>query len=307
MAYEGIPSEIDENAGKGAAFKGVARSEQRMPLAIAIAAIAVVGVAVLTRGPSAPVSSGTDITTPQPGTTAAVRSSPPAVGVAVSPNPGPPDRNPAVTPRTTIPPIPAEVGANRLIPAGETPVRLTVSLPAGWTKVTDSTFARSTGSGPASASISAWSVMHVNVFPCRWSANVFADADLMRSARGQAQALASWWGQDPGMPANSNAAIAPLATKPERTTLAGYPAWHVEVLIPTGLDLAECDGGQLVLWHAATGEARRSHGPGELSSLWVVDVAGEAIVVDASTFPAGASDYAGELEATIASIAIERQ
>lgn len=107
------------------------------------------------------------------------------------------------------------------------------------------------------------------------------------------------------MPANSNAAISPLATKPERTTLGGYPAWYLEVLIPTNLDLAECDGGQLILWHAATGEARRSLGPGELSSLWVIDVKGGPIVIDASISLAGASDYAEELDAVVASIVIE--
>jgi hypothetical protein len=269
-----------------------------------MAAIAIVGVALLTRGLSTGVPSTTEAVAPQAAPVASV-TTPDRPSVAVAPTiPALPERNPAITPFATIPPVPATVGSNELVPAGETPVRLTVALPEGWTHVTDSTFTTSVGSGSPSVALSAWSLMHVNVFPCRWSAEIFADDDLMRTPQGQAQALASWWGQDPGMPANSNAAIAPLATKPERKTLGGFPAWYLEVLIPTRLDLALCDGGELILWHAATGEARRSLGPGELSSIWVVDVNGEPIVVDLAIFPDQVENVE-ELEAIVASILIQ--
>ena len=161
------------------------------------------------------------------------------------------------------------------------------------------------GPGQTNMAFGAWSLMHVNLFPCRWSANVFADEGLMRTAEGQAQALSSWWGQDPGMPPNSNSRIAPLATTPQKTTIAGYAAWYTETLIPTSLDLATCDGGQLILWHTSEGQVRSSLGPGELIQLWVVDVDGEAIVIDASTFPAESQDAAAELEAIVSSIFIE--
>lgn len=294
-----------DKVSEGAAFKGVAQPGRRMPAAIAMAAIAIVGVALLSRGQSTSVPSTPEaVVVPQPAPAATVIG-PDGAPAALAPTIPPlADRIPAVTPLTTVPPVPAMVGLNELVPAGESPVRLTVSLPDGWTKVTNSTFARSEGAGSPISALSAWSLMHVNVFPCRWSAEIFADDDLMRTPGGQADALASWWGQDPGMPANSNAAIAPLASEPERTTLGGYPAWYLEVLIPRRLDLAQCDGGELILWHAATGEARRSLGPGELSSIWVVDVDGEPIVVDLAIFP-DQVENAEELEAIVASIAVQ--
>ncbi len=303
---DGIPEQVKDEATDGAAFKGVASAPGRAPIAIALAALAIVAVAVLTRGASETTSRATLELTPPP--RAAANTAEPAPAGSLAPTLPPlAARNPAVTPRVTIPPVATEIGPNELVPAGPTSVRLSVTLPAGWTRLNDSVFARSaTGADVPGATVSAWSLMHVNVFPCRWSAEIFADEDLMRTAQGQAEALASWWGQDPGMPANSNAAIAPLATNPERTTLAGYPAWFVEVLIPRGLDLAECDGGQLVLWHTLTGEAKRSLGPGERSRLWVVDVAGEAIVVDVSSSAGPDADDAGELDAAIASVVIDR-
>lgn len=298
---DGIPEQMDEEPLGAAAFRGVAKGPGRAPIALAVAALALVGVAVLTRSATEPATATLESTPPQ----RAIASPEPAVRTSIAPTLPPLSvRDPAVIPHSTIPPVPAEVGTNELIPAGRTSLRVTMTLPAGWTRLNASVFARTDRAreGP-SASISAWSLMHVNVFPCRWSADIFADDDLMRSAPGQAQALASWWGQDPGMPANSNAAIAPLATKPERTTLGGFPAWYLEVLIPTRLDLAQCDGGELILWHTATGEARRSLGPGELSSIWVIDVEGQPIIVDLATFPKD-SEKAAELEAIVASFVI---
>ena len=301
---DGIPEQVEDEPTDGAAFRGVADAPGRAPIAVALAAVALVGLAILTRGGSEPPTVAILELTPPPRATAAATAAPAESTTRTLP--ALPARNPAVAPLSTIPPVPALVGSNELVPAGETTVELNVRLPEGWTKLNDSVFARlgETAATP-SATISAWSLMHVNVFPCRWSAEVFADDELMRTPRGQAEALASWWGQDPGMPANSNVAIAPLATEPFQTTLGGYPARYLEVLIPRGLDFAQCDGGQVVLWHTATGEAKRSLGPGELTRLWVVDVAGEPIVVDVSTLPDG-EIYADELESGVGSILIER-
>ena len=300
----GSRDQVEDDATDGAAFRGVADAPGRAPIVIAIAAIALVGVAVVARGFSEPSTIAILELTPPPG--AATASAGPAAARSAAPTLPPlATRNPAVTPRATIPPVPADVGTNELIAAGQAPVTLTVTLPAGWTKLTDSAFARmDAASGAPRIAIGAWNVMHVNVFPCRWSAEIFADEQLMETTQGQAVALASWWGQDPGMPANSNVELAPLATPPEATTLAGRDAWYVEVLIPRRLNFARCDGGQVVLWHTLTGEAKRSLGPGELSSLWVVDVAGEPIVVNVSTLPDGGA-YADELEEVVRSIVIE--
>ena len=275
-------------------------------MVLALASLSVLAVALLTRQPQAPA--GESIADIAPSASQARSSAPPtAPAETLQPTPiaGPPSLDPAVTPHPRLVPVPARVGANWLVPAGQTSVWIQVQFPERWQWASDGLLFKVTDPGRAAMAFGAWSLMHVNLFPCRWSADVFADDELMQTAEGQAKALSSWWGQDPGMPANSNSRIAPLATTPRRNTLAGFPAWYTETLIPTSLDLVDCDGGQLILWHTREGQFRFSMGPGELIRLWVVDVEGEVIVIDASTFPAGSPEDGAELEAIVGSIFIE--
>jgi hypothetical protein len=171
-------------------------------------------------------------------------------------------------------------------------------------RASDGTFAKASGASESRVTIGAWRLGSVHVFPCRWSAGDLADSQLMRTADGQAQALASWWGQDPGMPPDSNAPIAPIATRPRPTALAGYPAWSLEILIPTDFDLAACDGGQLILWESATGDVRFGRGPSELVRLWVVDVDGQPILIEGSTFLTPSPNDNAELDAVFDSLVI---
>jgi hypothetical protein len=218
---------------------------------------------------------------------------------------GAPSRNPTVTPHPTFLAVHVQAGATQLIPAGPTPVRLTVALPDGWAKASDGMYVKANGAAPAGLSIGAWQLQHVNIVPCRWSSQEFADPPLMRTAEGQAEALSEWWGQDPGMLPYWNSKIAPLAGKRLRTTLGGYPAWYVEVLIPSYLDHTECDGGQVVLWDTANGDVRYSLGNGELNRLFVVDVDGELIVIDAASFLGTSTADLAELQAVVDSVVIE--
>jgi hypothetical protein len=107
------------------------------------------------------------------------------------------------------------------------------------------------------------------------------------------------------MPPDSNAGIAPVATRPRPSTLAGFPAWSLEILIPTDFDMSDCDGRQFVLWGSAEGHIRMAIGPGELIRVWVVDVDGEPVVIEGSTFLAGSPEYATELDQVLDSIVVE--
>ena len=268
-------------------------------------AFTLLAVAFLTKGstPAAPTASPVATHLPAPVPAATSSDVPRFVPVVAEP-PDPPARNPAATPHPTPPAIAVEAGATQLVPAGPTPVRISLSLPDGWQRTGDTIIAKPSVDSAVGLSISAWSLRHVNVYPCRWSGGAFADEGLMGFARGEAQALSSWWGQDPLMPPDSNAPIAPIATKPQSATLGGYPAWSLEVLIPTDLDLGACDGGQLVLWDTAIGAVRTSV-PGELNRLWVVDANGEPIVIDAGASLVASAPERAELQAIVDSIVIE--
>lgn len=289
-------------APEGATFRVVAPPSRRTPAAIALGAIGLLAFALLTRQLTPPANEPRAVATAQQGhaETASSSAEPSPTPAAIL---GPPPRNPTVTPHPIFAIRPAKSGATQLLPAGPTTVRLTITLPDGWQKVSDAMYVNVHGAATSGPSISAWRLQHVYVYPCRWSSAEYAEATFMRTADGQALALSSWWGQDATMPPKSNARIAPIASKPRPATLTGYPAWHLEVLIPTDLDVAACDGAQLVLWDTVDGDVRYSSGPGELIQLWVVDVDGEIIVIDAATPSPFGPDPA--LQSIVDSIIIE--
>lgn len=295
----------EDRAPDGAAFQGVARPNRRTPAAIALASLAILALALLTKQPDPAGSVPTDDLTTQPQRAEAIASlHGPVVAPRPSPTPAPPSSNPTATPRPTPITTPTEPGTNQLGPAAQGSPRITVVLGEGWERAADGTFVSASGETLPRITIGAWSLRRVQVFPCRWSAGIFTDAQVMRTAEGQAQALASWWGQDPGMPPDSNAPIAPIATRPRPTTLAGYPAWSLEILIPSDFEMAACDGGQVIFWESRTGDVRFGLGPGELIRVWVVDVDGQPILIEGSTFLTASPEHSAELDAIFDSLVI---
>ncbi len=146
---------------------------------------------------------------------------------------------------------PARPSSSRQAP---TSVHLTVTVPAGWERAGLGMYVKPDDAGPIGLSIGAYEIAHVNMFPCRWASGQFTDTAYPHTAAGQAQALTAFWGQDPNQtPFFSNSSIAPIATKPSPATIGGYPAWRLQILIPSTFDFSACDGGQLVLWETADG------------------------------------------------------
>ena len=292
---------MKDDAAQGAAFVAVAQPSRRGPIGIVVASVVVLAVALVAKqtAPAPPVSTAPSA---HPASadprTLVVAATPTAEQTIV-----PPTLNSAVTPHPIARPGPVEAGVSDLIPDGSTHLRLEVTLPDGWQKAGAGVYVRSADGDPVGLSISAWTLQRVYVYPCRWASQAFADPQLMRTAEGQAVALSSWWGQDPNLLPYWNSKIAPIARAPRATTFLGYPAWYVEVLIPTGLDPAQCDGGELILWNAAGGGVKSS-GPGELDRLWVVDVNGDATVIDAAALSVISAADAKELQAVIDSITI---
>lgn len=290
----------------GAAFSGVTRRGRRAPvIAAALLALGVLAVAFVSRQAAPPTSRATQDPQVAPFTARPSGPSPlVAAGPQTAPTDAPPSRNPAAKPYPTYAAVPVDFGATQLRPDGAGPVRVSVDLPPGWDRLTDGMVVRSGGAG-VPLSIGVWRLANVDTYPCRWSAAAHADPTLLETTAGQAVALASWWGQDPGTPALSNSGIAPLASHPEQTTVAGHAAWYVEVLVPTGLDLGQCDGRQLVLWEGANGEVRYALGPSEVNRIWVVDSGSGPIVIDAGLPLAATGSQRAELQAVVDSIAIE--
>ena len=277
-------------------------------MAIAVLALVVLAVAFLTKQPVPAAVVVTATGAPQQSPAVALGSSAPTVVNTVSRTVQAPGLNPTATPHPTYAagraPTTANPGPIHLIPAGLTRARITVTLPDGWQSSGDATYSKPNAKSPVDLSIGAWSLLHVNTFPCRWSSDIYGDESLMGTAAGQAEALSSWWGQDPGQLPYWNSAIAPLATKPLSTRFHDFPAWSLQVLIPRGFDLANCDGGQLILWDASTGDVRLGL-PGELHRLWVIDEHGELITIDAAASSGTTPTDDAELQSIVDSIVIE--
>jgi hypothetical protein len=303
--HDGPLEPEQDRPAEGAAFAAVTRRRRRAPAVVAIAVIAFLGLAVLSKEAAPTVGLPVASLNPAPSVAVSAPSAAAILGAtSASPTLAPPSRNPGATPYPVAFDVAVPDGVAQIIPAGPTEVRLTVSLPKGW-RASPATYFKPTGAAEAGLSIGAWRIQHVNLFPCRWATPAYADTLFPPTAQGLADALSAWWGQDPNKAFYSNATIAPVASKPTPATIAGHPAWYVEVLIPSDFDLSQCDAGQLVLWETPDGSVRTGLGPAEHDRLWVVDVNGERLVIDASAPLTTSPANEAEIQAVVDSIAIQ--
>lgn len=300
------PDPMDERPPGEAAFtavRPVTTRRRRGPIAVAIVAIAFLAGTVLIKGIDP--GPGLPVPTAPPRAAVHVASFGPTASPTASPTQDPPSRDPTVTPHPAVVSVPAQAGTVQLVPPDPTTARLTITLPAGWRKSSPGLYLKPDRSGPVGLSIGTYSIEHVNTFPCRWASGSYTDTAFPRTAEGQALALSAFWGQDPNLtPFFSNSGIAPIATKPRQTAIEETPAWALQILIPSTLDLRTCDGDQLVLWQSADGTVRSGFGPGEIDQLWVLDLDGEPVVIDAARPSLATASQQAELQAVINSIAI---
>ncbi len=300
------PDPVDERPPGEAAFtavRSVTTRRRRGPIAVAVVAIAFLAGTVLIKGIDP--GPGLPVPTAPPRAVVHVASFGPTATPTASPTQDPPSRDPTVTPHPAVVSVPVAPGRTEFVPVGDQSARISISLPAGWEQTGRSMYLKTDHTGPVGLSLGAYEIADVNMFPCRWASGQFTDTAFPHTAAGLAQALSAFWGQDPDQtPFFSNSSIAPIATRPVPATLAGYPAWQLQILIPSTFDFSACDGGQLVLWETTGGAVRIGFGQGEIDRLWVVDVDGELVVVDAALpLLASASDTA-ELQKVVDSIRI---
>jgi len=291
-----------------AAFRAVTQRRRRGPAAVAVAGIVFVGFAFLTKEliatAGAPVASATPASSLGVSATAIVTDIAQAAPAAASAS-GPPARDPTARPYPTFVGVGVRAGTTHLIP-GPTPVGVTVNLPTGWEAAGPSMYLKRASAGPVGLSIGAYTIGHVNTFPCRWASPAYTDTAYPDTAAGLALALSAFWGQDPDqVPFFSNSTIAPVSNRPRPTTIGGHPAWYVEVLIPSVLDFSQCDAGQLVLWESADGSVRLGSGPGEIDRLWVVDLDRAPVVIDATLPLLASSSDRADLQTIVDSVRIE--
>jgi hypothetical protein len=301
---------MEDGLAGEAAFRAVTPRRRRGPTVVAVSALAFVGFALLTKEliatAGAPVVSATPASSLGLVAKASATANP--VGQAAPDSvsaPGPPARDPTARPYPALVSVRVRAGTTHLIPA-PTPVEVNVDLPTGWETAGPNMYLKRASAGPVGLSIGAYSIEHVNTFPCRWASPAYTDTAYPPTAAGLALALSAFWGQDPNqVPFFSNSTIAPISSRPRPTAIGGHLASYVEVLIPSVLDFSQCDADQLVLWESADGSVRYGLGAGEIDRLWVVDMKGAPVVIDAAMPLLASQSDRGELQAVVDSVRIE--
>jgi hypothetical protein len=91
---------------------------------------------------------------------------------------------------------------------------------------------------------------------------------------------------------------------PTDVTLGGIDATYMEREVPAGTDPSGCDGGEFRVYTDRDGGARFIDNPGQLDLLWVLDLDGVPVVIDASLEPGISAEDRAEVEQIVASVRI---
>jgi hypothetical protein len=164
-------------------------------------------------------------------------------------------------------------------------------VPAGWSSL-DALAIR----GPARTAISFWLVDRVAVDPCHWDG--------------------SW--RDPGTSVDQlvNALSAQRgASSAVDVTLAGYPGRSMRLRAPSDIsknrnDFKDCDpetnrdGTQQKYYTWWMGDLGFAHWPNQIDRLWILDVHGERLVINAEWFPGTSQRTKAQILNVVNSIAI---
>ncbi len=221
--------------------------------------------AALAAQPTAPLA-------PTPLPTPSAPTPPPSASVSSTPTPAPTFAYDAIA-------LTAGPNSPRVVGTGTYP-GYTVIVPAGWYDVSGHHFVQKypTVGGPV-LGLSVWDVGQVFRDPCHWQGQGF----------------------DPGP--SVSALVAALvaqpmrnATRPTDVTLAGYKGQYLELSVPadlksstwTNFDDCDADAGGSHDFQGWLGNGmgnRYEQVPGQVDRLWVLDVKGQRLVVDATYSP----------------------
>ena len=150
--------------------------------------------------------------------------------------------------------------------------RITMDVPDGYAGSADGGLVVKLGRIGQMA-VGAWVIGDVYADPCRWETTLL----------------------DPPPGSSVDALVAALAAQkglrvstPTDITVDGFAATYMERTVRAGTNLADCDGGQFRTWLGTDGGDRYLE-PGTRVMLWIIDVDGVPLVIDASLGAAGTS------------------
>ena len=171
-------------------------------------------------------------------------------------------------------PIPVILNDARLAPGPHAMslagLQITFTVPEGWRGSTRGVVDSERGQDPPrGAALSFWTVANVYTDPCHWSNSL---------AR-------------PPVGPSVNELVAALATQHRhpsgdriKVDVDGYPSTELKMTVPDHIDMATCSNREFHSWTSPEGD-RYHQGPGQIDQLFILNVNGVRLVIDASFFP----------------------
>lgn len=150
--------------------------------------------------------------------------------------------------------------------------RITMDVPDGYEGLAEGVGVAKLGRIGQMA-VSAWVIGDVYADPCRWMSTLL-DPPPVSSVDALVTALAGQKGL--------------RVSTPTDITVDGFAGTSMERTVPAGTTLAECDGVQFRPWLDTNGGERYLE-PGQHDMLWIIDVDGVPLLIDASLGEAGTS------------------
>ena len=209
----------------------------------------------------------------------------------------------------SIPGLPGTVMSPEMLTPGTYSVRpeiidaprVEVTVPAGWTGFGFGISKNDSMSPPAGVGITFWGgPMYVYEDPCRWessrpNAPVGPSVDEMVVAL-SAQAMRN-------------------ATAPTELTVDGFAGKAIELTVPADIafdpenGFVDCDGRlEFRSWILEKGLSSYSlqAAPGQHDQVWIIDVNGTRVIIDASFYEATSATDMADLQAVLESIRFQR-
>jgi hypothetical protein len=187
-----------------------------------------------------------------------------------------------------------EPGTYSFLDLAVAPGRLTLTLPSGWEVLEFAIFGKNVKDDEFfDVALSTWIVGNVYADPCHWRSGT-ASPPVGPSVEDLATALVDQGG--PGTPEST------------AVTVSGYDGRKVELSLPEGLDITTCDEGNFARWQPADypdGYGGYIYGAAQHDAVYILDVAGERLVIDTMYLPGTPQSDLAELEAIVSSIRIE--
>lgn len=162
--------------------------------------------------------------------------------------------------------------------------KVLITVPDGWT-INGGFVLSSRIHTPRWLAVSIWNVVDVYTNGCHWSGPMI----------------------HPGPTANELAAVLaarPLrnATAPVAVSLGGYQGKYLEWSVPVAANFSDCDGGMFKSWNDVEGD-RYQQVPGQVDRLWILDVEGHRLLIDAWSWPGAPEHDRAELANVVNTIA----